>query len=56
MFKVKQKDIRETPTNYVFMSMDVIPLYLLLILDILHFTPFTSVFMINCEQVNTDWE
>ena len=49
------KDTRTTSINCVFMSIDVVLMSFLLILDIFqhHFLEF---YIVNMEQVNTDWE
>ena len=54
MFKVKKKDTRETSTNYMFMSINVVLVSFFVNLDV--FTPFSSVFILNFEQVNTNWQ
>ena len=54
MFKVKKKDTRAMSINCVFMSVDVILVSFLLILE--YFAPFSSIFIVNFEQVNTNWE
>ena len=53
MFNIKKKDTRGTSANCVFMSIDIVPGYFFVNFD---FLSFSSVFSVNFEQVNTNWE
>ena len=53
MYKVKKKDARGTSANCVVMLMDV-ALASFFVNFWTYFTPFSNVFIVNFEQVNTD--
>ena len=55
MLRVKKKHTIATSTNCVFMSIDVILVSFLLILGMFHTIPWCF-FIVNFEQVDTDWE
>ena len=55
MFKVKKKDIRVTSVNCMFTSTDIVLVPLFVNFGLISYL-FSTVFTVNSEQVNTDWD